>query len=249
MTQDTLTENDLTRLGGLTGMRAVDIARAVRERTVTPEEVIRAHLDRITAADPLIRAFQAVRADGALADAEALGRRDDLGSLPLAGVPVAVKDNIDVAGLPTRHGSAATAAAPASHDDELVRRLRQAGCIPIGKTKMPELAIWPFTEPAAFSATRNPWDLSRTPGGSTGGGAAAVAAGMAALALGSDGGGSIRIPAACCRDCRREAGTRPGAAGRRGQPALAWPDRVRPAGPLRRRRRGRPERSVRPARA
>src|SRR5690242_3202486 len=92
-TQDTLTENDLTRPGGLTGMRAVDIARAVRERRVTPEEVIRAHLDRITAADPLVRAFQAVRADGALADAEALGRRDDLGALPLAGIPVAVKDN------------------------------------------------------------------------------------------------------------------------------------------------------------
>ena len=197
-TENTGTENDLTRPGGLTGMRAVDIARAVRERRVAPEEVIRAHLDRIAAADPLIRAFQAVRADGALADAEALGRRADLGSLPLAGVPVAVKDNIDVAGLPTRHGSAAMSAAPASHDDELVRRLRQAGAIPVGKTQMPELAIWPFTEPAAFPATRNPWDLSRTPGGSTGGGAAVVAAGMAALALGSDGGGSIRIPAACC---------------------------------------------------
>ena len=107
MTQNTLTDNDLTKPAGLAGMRAVDIARAVRERTVTPEEVIRAHLDRIAAVDPLIRAFQAVRAEAALADAEALGRRDDLGSLPLAGVPVAVKDNVDVAGLPTRHGSAA----------------------------------------------------------------------------------------------------------------------------------------------
>jgi amidase len=199
MTQATMTENDdFTRPGGLTGMRAVDIARAVRERRVTPEAVIRAHLDRIAAADPVIRAFQAVRADGALADAEALGRRDDLGTLPLAGVPVAVKDNIDVAGLPTRHGSAATPFALARRDDELVRRLRQAGAIPVGKTQLPELAIWPFTEPVAFPATRNPWDLSRTPGGSTGGGAAAVATGMAALALGSDGGGSIRIPAACC---------------------------------------------------
>ncbi len=199
MTQVTMTGNDdFTRPGGLTGMRAVDIARAVRERRVTPEAVIRAHLDRIAAADPVIRAFQAVRADGALADAEALGRRDDLGTLPLAGVPVAVKDNVDVAGLPTRRGSAATPTAPARRDDELVRRLRQAGAIPIGTTQLPELAIWPFTEPAAFPATRNPWDLSRSPGGSTGGGAAAVATGMAALALGSDGGGSIRIPAACC---------------------------------------------------
>ncbi len=199
MTQATMTENDdFTRPGGLTGMRAVDIARAVRERRVTPEAVIRAHLDRIAAADPVIRAFQAVRAAGALADAEALGRRDDLGTLPLAGVPVAVKDNVDVAGLPTRYGSAATPSAPARRDDELVRRLRQAGAIPVGKTQLPELAIWPFTEPAVFPATRNPWDLDRTPGGSTGGGAAAVATGMAALALGSDGGGSIRIPAACC---------------------------------------------------
>jgi amidase len=199
MTQAMMTENDdFTRPGGLTGMRAVDIARAVRERRLTPEAVIRAHLDRMAEADPVIRAFQAVRADGALADAEALGRRDDLGTLPLAGVPVAVKDNIDVAGLPTRYGSAATRSAPARRDDELVRRLRQAGAIPIGKTQLPELAIWPFTEPAAFPATRNPWDRSRTPGGSTGGGAAAVATGMAALALGSDGGGSIRVPAACC---------------------------------------------------
>jgi len=189
---------DAARAGGLTGLPALEIAAAVRERRLTPEAVIRAHLDRIDAADPAIRAFQAVRRDGALADAEALGRRDDLGDLPLAGVPVAVKDNIDVAGLPTRHGSAATPAAPATRDDELVRRLRAAGCIPIGKTQMPELAIWPFTEPAAFAATRNPWDLSRTPGGSTGGGAAAVAAGMSALAIGSDGGGSIRVPAACC---------------------------------------------------
>jgi amidase len=83
-------------------------------------------------------------------------------------------------------------------DDQLVARLRAAGCVVIGKTQMPELAIWPFTEPAAFAATRNPWRLDRTTGGSTGGGGAAVAAGMAAIALGSDGGGSIRIPAACC---------------------------------------------------
>src|SRR5262249_42089630 len=87
---------------------------------------------------------------------------------------------------------------PAAADDELVTRLRAAGCVVIGKTQMPELAIWPFTEPKAAPASRNPWDRSRTPGGSTGGGAAAVAAGMAPLALGSDGGGSIRAPVACC---------------------------------------------------
>src|SRR5438445_9645403 len=120
------------------------------------------------------------------------------GNGPLAGVPVAVKDNVDVAGLPTRHGSAATPDRPAGADDELVRRLRTAGCVVLGKTRMPELAIWPFTESAAFGVTRNPWSPEHTAGGSSGGSAVAVATRMAALALGSDGGGSLRIPAACC---------------------------------------------------
>ena len=150
-------------------------------------------LARIDELEPTIRAFQAVRREEALAEAAAVDP-----SLPLAGVPVAVKDNVDVAGLPTRQGSAATSAEPATEDDELVRRLRAAGAIVIGKTQMPELAIWPFTEPEAYPATQNPLHPGMTPGGSTGGGAAAVAAGMAALALGSDGGGSIRIPSACC---------------------------------------------------
>jgi len=184
--------------GGITTWPALEIARAVREARVTPGDVIQAHLDQIARLEPEIHAFQVVLAEPATAEAHALGGRPDLATLPLAGVPVAVKDNVDVAGAPTRHGSAATSAQPARRDDELVRRLRAAGCVVIGKTQMPEFAIWPFTEPAAFAATRNPWDSSRTPGGSTGGGAAALAAGMAALALGSDGGGSIRIPAACC---------------------------------------------------
>jgi amidase len=177
---------------------ARQMARLVSERQVSPVELVSAHLDRIDQLDRAICAFQTVRGDQALAEAAALADRPDLAELPLAGVPVAVKDNVDVAGEPTRMGSAATPAAPAGADDELVARLRAAGCIVIGKTQMPELAIWPFTEPAAFPATRNPWDRNRTPGGSTGGGAAAVASGMAAVALGSDGGGSIRIPAACC---------------------------------------------------
>jgi amidase len=183
---------------GLTAMPALEIARAVREGTVSPVDVVQAHLAQIHRLEPRIRAFQVVLAEQALAEAEALAARPDLAEMPLAGVPVAVKDNVDVAGAPTRHGSAATSAEPAEADDELVRRLRTAGCVVIGKTQMPELAIWPFTEPQAYPATRNPWDIERTPGGSTGGGAAALASGMAALALGSDGGGSIRIPAACC---------------------------------------------------
>jgi amidase len=184
--------------GDLCALSATEMASQVRDRLISPAELVRAHLDRIAARDPAIRAFQVVRAEKAMAEAVALADRADLGELPLAGVPVAIKDNVDVAGEPTRMGSAATSLEPAATDDELVARLRAAGCIVIGKTQMPELAIWPFTEPRFAAASRNPWDRSRTPGGSTGGGAAAVAAGLAALALGSDGGGSIRIPAACC---------------------------------------------------
>jgi amidase len=183
---------------GLCELPALEMARLVRDGEVSPVDLVRAHLDRIAERDPVLSAFQAVRGEQALAEAAALAGRLDLADLPLAGVPVAIKDNVDVAGEPTRMGSAATPPTPASADDELVARLRAAGCVVVGKTQLPELAIWPFTEPAAYAATRNPWDRSRTPGGSTGGGAAAVAAGMAAIALGSDGGGSIRIPAACC---------------------------------------------------
>ncbi|OLT14619.1 hypothetical protein BJF78_18000 [Pseudonocardia sp. CNS-139] len=132
-----------------------------------------------------------------LAEAGAVDSRPDRFALPLAGVPVAIKDNVDVGGYPTRHGSAATSTAPARRDDDLVRRLRTAGAVVVGKTRMPELAIWPFTH-SALGTTRNPLDEALDPGGSSGGSAAAVAAGMAALALGTDGGGSIRIPAAYC---------------------------------------------------
>jgi amidase len=182
----------------LTSAPATEIARLVRERRVSPPEVVRAHLARTRALEPTLGAFVAVREREAAAEAEALAQRPEFEALPLAGVPVAVKDNVDVAGLPTRHGSAATSDVPVDGDDELVRRLRAAGCVVVGKTKMSELAIWPFTETAAFGSTHNPWEVSRTPGGSTGGGGAAVAVGMASLALGSDGGGSIRIPASCC---------------------------------------------------
>lgn len=182
----------------LISMSAAELAAAVRARKVRAEDVARAHLERIQRRDGEINAFQRVRGEAALDEARALDRRADLASLPLAGVPVAIKDNVDVAGAPTRHGTQATPAGSAPRDDELVARLRQAGAIVIGKTRMPELAIWPFTESAAFGDTRNPWNPARTPGGSSGGGAAAVAAQMAPLALGSDGGGSIRVPAACC---------------------------------------------------
>lgn len=182
----------------LYALSALDMADLVRRREISPVELIQAQLDRIEAVEPQINAFQLVRPEAALREASRLADRRKLTDLPLAGVPVAIKDNVAVAGEPTRMGSAATSVTPAVADDQLVARLRAAGCVVIGKTQLPELAIWPFTEPVAFGPTHNPWDLSRSAGGSTGGGAAAVVAGMAALALGSDGGGSIRIPAACC---------------------------------------------------
>ena len=116
---------------------------------------------------------------------------------PLLGVPIAVKDDIDVAGEVTTYGTNAYGA-PAAADAEVVRRLREAGAVIIGKTNVPELTQWPFTETATFGATRNPWNLQHAPGGSSGGSAAAVAAGLVGAALGSDGAGSIRIPAAWC---------------------------------------------------
>lgn len=179
-------------------MPALDMAAQVCTGQTSATDILRRHLDRIADLDKELGAFQVVRADRAMAEAAALDARRDRDSLPLAGVPVAIKDNFDVAGEPTRLGSAATSDRPAEGDDELVRRLREAGCIVIGKTRMPELAIWGFTSSGAFGVTRNPWDRTLDPGGSTGGGAVAVATGMAALALGTDGGGSLRIPAAYC---------------------------------------------------
>jgi len=182
----------------LTRLSATAMARLVRSRELDPVDLVDATLRRIDDVEPRLHAFVAVLAETARQEAEALRRRPDLDALPLAGVPVAVKDNVEVAGQPTTHGSGATPRQPAADDALLLRRLRDAGAIVVGRTVMPELAIWPFTEPEAYEAPRNPWNLERTPGGSSGGSAVAVAAGMAALAVASDGGGSIRVPAACC---------------------------------------------------
>ncbi|NMI02060.1 amidase [Pseudonocardia acidicola] len=182
---------------GLTGLSAVELAGRVRDGRSSAVEIARAHLARIAEQDGVIGAFQAVDPQRVLAEAAGVDARPDRFALPLAGVPVAVKDNVDVAGFPTRHGSAATSETLARRDDELVKRLRAAGSVVIGKTRMPELAIWGFTH-SALGVTRNPRAEALDPGGSSGGSAAAVAAGMAALALGTDGGGSIRMPAAYC---------------------------------------------------
>ncbi|MFD9035231.1 amidase [Streptomyces sp. NPDC059567] len=171
-------------------------ARQLREGTVGSTAVVRAALDRIEATQPTLNAFRCTRPEAALAEAAEADRRLAAGErLPLLGVPIAVKDDTDVAGLPTRFGCAGDIP-DAAEDGEAVRRLRAAGAVIVGKTNACELGQWPFTEGPAFGATRNPWNTGHTPGGSSGGSAAAVAAGIVPAALSSDGAGSIRIPAA-----------------------------------------------------
>ncbi len=179
---------------------ALETAAAVRERRVTARAVVEAALDRISQLNPLLNAFDVVRTREALAEADALDAQLAEGSGhdgPLAGVPVGIKAEQSVAGLVTTYGGRGNST-PAPADAEVVRRLRDAGAIVIGTTNMPEFGQFPFTEGAAWGVTRNPWDLARSPGGSSGGSAAAVAAGMVPVAIGGDGGGSIRVPAACC---------------------------------------------------
>lgn len=176
---------------GLTGQ-----ARELSEGLVTSTGLVRASLDRIEATRTTLNAFRCLRVDEALAEAAEADRRLAAGErAPLLGVPVAVKDDTDVAGLPTYFGTAGDVP-PARADGEVVRRLRAAGAVIVGKTNTCELGQWAFTEGHAFGATRNPWNPGHTPGGSSGGSAAAVAAGLVPAALGSDGAGSIRIPAA-----------------------------------------------------
>jgi amidase len=174
-------------------------AELLRSGEITAPELIQRHLDRIDRLDGELNAFRIVRAERALEGADTAQERLRAGDeAPLLGVPIAVKDNVDVAGELTTHGTGLVTE-PATADSEAVRRLRAAGAVIVGKTNMPELALWPqLTESQTFGATRNPWDRERSPGGSSGGSAAAVAAGLVAGALGSDGGGSIRIPAASC---------------------------------------------------
>ncbi len=165
---------------------------------VCARELVDACLERIERLDPQLNAFHAVYAEQARTQADQADSARRAGEhRPLLGVPVAIKEDADVAGEVTTYGSAGHGP-PAREDSAVVARLRGAGAIVIGKTNVPELMIWPFTETETYGVTRNPWDVKRTPGGSSGGSAAAVAAGLVGGALGSDGGGSIRIPAACC---------------------------------------------------
>lgn len=173
-------------------------ARLIAAGEVSSRELVELCLRRIARHDAKLNAFRVLFAERALLEAEQADARRGAGAeRPLLGVPIAVKDDIDVAGEVTAMGSNAFGD-PASADAEVVRRLREAGAIVIGKTNVPELCMWPFTETTTWGSTRNPWDLQRAPGGSSGGSGAAVAAGLVGAALGSDGAGSIRIPAAWC---------------------------------------------------
>ncbi|MDP8943871.1 MAG: amidase [Actinomycetota bacterium] len=175
---------------------ALDQAAAVRAGEVSSRELVEEALAAIERLDGDLNAFITVTAERALAEADAIRPGDER---PLAGVPIAVKDTLAlVEGVRTTFGAGAMADWVAPVDSALVRRLRGAGAVLIGKTNLPELGILPVTEPRAYGPTRNPWDTMRTPGGSSGGSGAAVAAGMVAVAHGNDGGGSIRIPASCC---------------------------------------------------
>ena len=170
---------------------------AVRDRALSAVDATVESLRRIEERDADLGAFQVVRREAALHDARAVDAAVAHGAdLPLAGVPVAIKDNIPVEGEPMRVGSAATEDYPQLANHEVVRRLRAAGAVVVGLTRVPELCVFGATD-SVFGITRNPWALDRTPGGSSGGSAAALAAGMVPIAHGNDGMGSIRIPAAC----------------------------------------------------
>ena len=177
---------------------AAEQARMVRDGEVSPTELVQGALERIDRLDPQLNAFRIVLAERALAEAQQAEARLQGGDdRPLLGVPIALKDGVDLAGESTSHGTDCFPE-PVREDTEMVRRLRGAGAIVVGKTNLPELAIFGFTESATWGATRNPWNPQRSPGGSSGGSGAAVASGMVALASASDGAGSIRIPAASC---------------------------------------------------
>jgi amidase len=173
-------------------------AEMVRAGEISPAELVRLHLERIERLDPQLNSFRVVLHERAMLEAEQAEARLKGGDeRPLLGVPIALKDSTDLAGELTTHGTDGFPE-PAAADSEMVRRLREAGAIVVGKTLLPELAISGFTESATWGVTRNPWDPQRTPGGSSGGSAAAVAAGLVPIASASDGAGSIRIPASSC---------------------------------------------------
>jgi amidase len=179
------------------GLPATEIAARVRAGRLSAADVVRAHLAHIAAVDARVGAFRVVRAEAALAEAVAVDADPQRASLPLAGVPVAVKDNVAVAGEVCTDGSPAAPEVPASSDHPVVARLRAAGAVVVGITRAPELCLYAATD-GPGTVSRNPWDTARSPAGSSGGSAAAVASGSVPLAHGNDGMGSLRLPAAAC---------------------------------------------------
>ena len=174
---------------------ATELAGMVRSGEVSARELVETSLERIEELNPTLNAFVEVDAERALATAEKIGPDDER---PFAGVPIAIKNNRPVEGLRLTYGCSLMAENLCDYDHNITRRLKDAGFVIVGTTTLPEYGILPTTEARLFGPTRNPWDLERTPGGSSGGAAAAVAAGIVPVAHGNDGGGSIRIPAACC---------------------------------------------------
>lgn len=181
---------------------ALEQARLVRHKTISPLELTELYLERIERLNPLLGSYFTVMGEAAIADAqrktEQLATTSPEDLPPFFGVPLSVKDLNPVAGVPCSYGIAAAKNRVAEKDDGLVPRLRDAGFIFLGKTATAQLGSLPYTEPPGFLPTRNPWNLAHTAGGSTGGGASALAAGLCAIAQGSDGGGSLRGPAFCC---------------------------------------------------
>jgi amidase len=184
-----VTDSDLMFAG------ASELAAMIRSGEISSRELVQTSLERIEELNPMLNAFVQVDAEGALATADAIAAGDER---PFAGVPIAIKNNRPVKGLRLTYGCSLMAEHVAPYDHNITRRLRDAGFVIVGTTTLPEYGILPVSEARIFGPTRNPWDLQRTPGGSSGGAAAAVAAGLVPVAHGNDGGGSIRIPAACC---------------------------------------------------
>jgi amidase len=187
----------------LWGLGASELAAAIRERRVSSREAVQAHLDRIDAANPRVNAVVRVLGEEALHAADAADGRlragEDVG--PLHGVPITVKENVDLTGTPTTQAVAAFAEAVPAIDAPHVTHLRAAGAIPIGRTNLPDFALRWHTDNALHGATRNPWEASLTPGGSSGGEGVALATGMTPLGVGNDLGGSLRWPAQCSGIC------------------------------------------------
>src|SRR4051794_5033663 len=172
-----------------------ELADAVRSGEISARELVQASLVRIEEVEPKVNAFVDVFGDEALADADAIAPGDPR---PFAGVPIAIKNNRGIAGKRLTLGAEFTGDFLAPSDHNVVQRLKAAGFVVVGTTTLPEWGILPVSQARRFGPTSNPWDVSRTPGGSSGGSAAAVASGMVPIAHGNDGGGSTRIPAACC---------------------------------------------------